>query len=349
MAALGASSNWQLGPFVRPSHAQPIIRPSGDLFHFPGTDAPQEWESGNTFNPAAAVRDGKVILLYRAENDPGKGVGQHLSSIGYASSDDGVHFRKSAAPVVYLDQSNRKYEDPGGCEDPRVVKSPSGQYILTYTGYDRKTARLCIASSPDLKHWTKHGPAFAGTPFLNTWSKSGSIVCQVNHGQMTAVKIHGRYWMYWGEEPIHWATSDDLIHWTPGTDSSGKLLNLLDRRPGKFDSDLVEPGPPAVLTKAGIVFLYNGKNAAKNGDPALAAGAYSAGQVLLDPHVPSKVLQRTDHPFLWPQEPFELTGQYKAGTVFIEGLVPFKGKWRLYYGTADSFVGVAEAPIQAGQ
>ncbi len=42
-----------------------------------------------------------------------------------------------------------------------------------------------------------------------------------------------------------------------------------------------------------------------------------------------------------PELPSEKTGQYEAGTVFTEGLVRFKGKWFLYYGAADSFVGVA--------
>jgi predicted GH43/DUF377 family glycosyl hydrolase len=31
--------------------------------------------------------------------------------------------------------------------------------------------------------------------------------------------------------------------------------------------------------------------------------------------------------------------------VFVEGLVPFGGRWLLYYGTADSLIGVAEAPL----
>ena len=39
--------------------------------------------------------------------------------------------------------------------------------------------------------------------------------------------------------------------------------------------------------------------------------------------------------------PLRKSGQYPAGTTFVEGLVPFRGKWFLYYGTADSFVGVA--------
>jgi predicted GH43/DUF377 family glycosyl hydrolase len=39
--------------------------------------------------------------------------------------------------------------------------------------------------------------------------------------------------------------------------------------------------------------------------------------------------------------PHEMTGQYSSGTTFSEGLVFFRGKWFLYYGTADSFVGLA--------
>lgn len=40
-------------------------------------------------------------------------------------------------------------------------------------------------------------------------------------------------------------------------------------------------------------------------------------------------------------EAAEKSGQYKDGTVFIEGLVYKDGKWYLYYGCADSKVGVA--------
>ncbi len=343
------AGRWQIGPFVRPKGVNPIIRPSDNRFDFGASSPPTPWEDGNTFNPAAAVAHGRVILLYRAENDPGKGVGQHRSSIGYASSKDGIHFKKRNQPVVYLNRDNRVYENPGGCEDPRVVKSPFGGFVLTYTAYDRQTARLCIATSPDLIHWKKWGPAFAGTKFVNQWSKSGSIVSKVVGGQIVATKINGKFWMYWGEEPIHWATSNDLIHWQPGVDRSHHLQVLFDRRQGKFDSALVEPGPPAILTKQGIVFLYNGKNSGVGGDRSVGPGAYSAGEALLDGKHPTRLLDRTNHPILRPEEPFELTGQYKAGTVFIEGLVPFHGKWMLYFGTADSFVGVATAPFLQGQ
>jgi predicted GH43/DUF377 family glycosyl hydrolase len=101
------------------------------------------------------------------------------------------------------------------------------------------------------------------------------------------------------------------------------------------------------------VLLYNAKNsnpkdtAAETlpGDPAIAPGAYSVGEALFSTDDPAKLLARTDQPVFQPEHPFERTGQYAAGTTFAEGLVPFKGRWFLYYGTADSFVGVATAPM----
>lgn len=66
-----------------------------------------------------------------------------------------------------------------------------------------------------------------------------------------------------------------------------------------------------------------------------------AGQALFAADAPARLVARLDEPFFKPEMPFEKTGQYSAGTTFIEGLVFFKGKWFLYYGCADSLVGVA--------
>ena len=100
-------------------------------------------------------------------------------------------------------------------------------------------------------------------------------------------------------------------------------------------------GPPPLLTRAGIVVLYNGKNAAEGGDPNLPAATYAAGEALFAVNDPAKLIARTDGPVFKPEQPFEKSGQYAAGTTFTEGLVRFKGKYFLYYGCADSVVGVA--------
>jgi beta-1,2-mannosidase len=100
-------------------------------------------------------------------------------------------------------------------------------------------------------------------------------------------------------------------------------------------------GPPPLLTKEVIVLVYNGKNAAVERAPGLPAGTYAVGQALFAADQPARLLHRTAKPFFQPEMPFERSGQYAAGTTFAEGLVFFQGHWLLYYGCADSLVGVA--------
>lgn len=328
--------------FERVDEANPILTPNPEsVFYCPVQHKEVLWESEHTFNPGAVVRDGKVYLLYRAEDDYGSGVGYHTSRIGLAVSEDGFSFKRMEAPVLFPDTDDQcENEFPGGCEDPRIVETEDGTYVMTYTQWNRQVAVLAVATSQELLHWKKHGYAFEKTA-ERVWSKSGSIVCRLEGDRLIATKIQGKYWMYWGEGFIHAAVSDDLISWEQVKDSRGRPLAVLEPRDGKFDSRLVEPGPPALLTQEGIVLLYNGKNSTENGDPSVIPKAYSAGHVLFDAKEPTKVLKRCETHFLTPERPYEMTGQYKGGTVFIQGLVHFKNKWLLYYGTADSAVGVA--------
>jgi predicted GH43/DUF377 family glycosyl hydrolase len=339
------TQSWQLGPFVRPGSGNPVITPDKNaVFEDPILHSSVHWEALHTFNPAAIVRNGKVDVLYRAEDDSGTmQIGMHTSRLGLAESDDGVHFTRLGEPVFYPaadDQQAREW--PGGVEDPRIVESPDGSYVLTYTQWNRTTYSVGIATTRDLVHWTKYGPAFGTTGKYGTLMyKSAGIVTRLQHGRLIAAKIHGRYWMYWGEIHVHLATSGDLIHWTPVDDATGQAVELLSARPQHFDSSFPETGPPPLLTRHGIVMIYNGKNAPEDGDPALGANAYAAGQALFAANDPSKLIARTDKPFFYPQEPYEKTGQYAAGTTFAEALVFYKRKWFLYYGCADSLVGVA--------
>ena len=81
---------------------EPILAPSGD-----------SWEAAGTFNPAVIRYGNKIVMLYRAQD--GKGT----SRLGYASSDDGVHFMRRPEPVL---SPEAPYEENGGVEDPRLVK-----------------------------------------------------------------------------------------------------------------------------------------------------------------------------------------------------------------------------------
>jgi predicted GH43/DUF377 family glycosyl hydrolase len=338
--------DWQIGPFIKPAENPVMQADSSFLFNCPVKKQVVQWQKADVFNPAAIVRNNKVYVLFRAEDVPGVGIGMRTSRIGIAVSDDGIHFKKNREPVLYPDSSAFiKYDYPGGCEDPRIVETEKGNYILLYTSWNRDVARLSVATSNDLFNWKKQGPAFLRAydgKYPDTWSKSGSIVTKKINGKFIAAKINGKYWMYWGEGPVYLASSADLINWTPLTNTKVELVPVLSARKKMFDSQIVEPGPPAIITAKGIVLLYNGKNAENDdADPLLAKGIYCGGQALFDAKHPEKLIARCNSYFIKPDLPHEIKGQYTSGTTFIEGLVYFKNEYFLYYGTADSMVGVA--------
>ena len=348
IACLQAQTNGagELNAFYKPPE-NPILRADSTLKFFdPIKKEWVRWQRADVFNPGAIVRDGKIFLLYRCEDNPAAAIGGRTSRLGLAESEDGIHFKKFPTPVLYPDHDAFSiYDYPGGCEDPRLVEAEDGHYVVVYTSWNNKTPRLSVATSKDLFHWEKKGPAFAKAyhgKFLNIDSKSGSIITKMVGSKLIAAKINGHYWMYWGEHFINLAWSENLVDWNPLLNEQGELKAIVLTRPGKFDSDLTECGPPAVMTSKGIILLYNGKNAmGENADAALPKGTYSVGQVIFDKSNPERVIGRSDTCFLKPTLPHEKTGQYQAGTTFSEGLVFHKGKWFLYYGTADSFVGVA--------
>jgi predicted GH43/DUF377 family glycosyl hydrolase len=341
-----STETWDFLSFYKPAE-NPILKGDSTFtFVDPVKKDTVKWQKADVFNPAAIVRHNKVYLLYRSEDNPAAILGGRTSRIGLASSDDGIHFTKYPTPVLYPDSSEfMQYDYPGGCEDPRVVQTEDSLYVMVYTSWNYKVARLSIAVSKDLITWEKKGPAFLKAndgKFLDIWSKSGSIITKMSGDHIVAAKINGKYGMYWGENFVNLAWSDNLVDWYPSVDAQGELTQVIGPRKNKFDSQLTECGPPALITDEGIVLFYNGKNS--EGDDAevnLPRGTYSVGKVILDVNDPGKMVWRSDTCLLKPTLTHEITGQYKAGTTFSEGLVYFMDKWFLYYGTADSFVGVA--------
>lgn len=290
------SQGWQLGSFQK-YDGNPIITPRGS-----------SWESKDVFNPAAWSDADSVYLFYRAEDSTGIGRWNGTSRIGLATSSDGIRFDRRTEPLL---EPTEPWELPGGMEDPRIVHIDSTFY-LTYTAYDGETARLALASSPDLKSWTKHGLVFSDS----TWTKSGAILPH---------QVDGKWWMYFGDTNIWVAHSEDLINWNAIEEP------VIKPREGFFDSRLVEPGPQPLMTNRGILLLYNAA------DQDLV---YRPGQALFDANDPSRLLKRSEEPFMEPESKLEQEGQV-PNVVFIEGLVRHQNTWYLYYGMGDSGIGVA--------
>jgi predicted GH43/DUF377 family glycosyl hydrolase len=368
MAAAAAEPIWSLGPFSRPERVledRPKV-----AFECPVAGRTIGWAAKDVFNPGAVVHEGRVCLLVRAEDTVGRYAG--TSRLGLATSADGLHFELEDEPVLAPgDDAWQAWEWPGGCEDPRVVEAPDGGFVCTYTAFDGKVGCLFVATSPDLRRWTKHGPAFAQTRYVRRPTKAGAILTELKDGRLIAARHDGKYWMYWGEGLIYAATSEDLIAWKPvEVDTSpdryltwdpragGQSQWRIDRVPGtmglrplagprrrRFDSLLTEPGPPALLTKDGLVLIYNGANHYENGAPDTPPFAYQPGQMLFDAADPTAVIARAQEPFL-RIDPAEAQGQV-GNVCFAQGLVAFQGRWLLYVGLADSRLGVSTAPIQS--
>ena len=255
---------WCLDGFERPTGVNPVIKPLPTKFYCPMREDSVAWEESDTFNPAATIYDGKIVVMYRAEDNSAQGIGSRTSRLGYATSTDGIHFERDTKPAFYPAKDNQvENECPGGTEDPRIAMTEDGTYVLLYTQWNRKVPRLAVATSKDLKHWTKFGPAFEKAyngKFKDEATKSASLVTTLKGDKQVIAKVNGKYFMYWGEKNVYAATSDNLTDWDPLLDENGELLKLFSPRSGYFDSQLTECGPPAILTKDGIVLLYNGKN-----------------------------------------------------------------------------------------
>jgi beta-1,2-mannosidase len=297
------------GSWVRLNERRPILAPRGDGF-----------EASGVFNPAV-IKDGeRVIMLYRAQDRDG------LSRLGYASSADGVTFTREATPVL---SPEAEYERGGGVEDPRLVKI--GEiYYLTYTAYNGHDAQLALATSRDLRDWTRKGiilPAYKGRWNVH-WTKAGAMLPH---------QIDGKFWMFFmgdaqdKHDQTGIAYSTDFATWHEPLDRP-----ILPRRNGYFDSRVVEPGPPPVLTAHGILLLYNGA------DDRLV---YRTGWALFDRRDPTRLLARAERPLFEPVEAWEKVGQV-PNVVFVEGLIVEPTRWLVYYGAADRYVGVASIPLR---
>ncbi len=335
--------DWSWGPFVKLD--KPVLEPNPTAtFHCGVSGKVVHWESQNVYNPAAVVKDNQVWLLYRADDEPRPSGWGRTCRIGLAVSSDGRRFTRFAEPVIYPDNDPwKQYEWEGGCEDIHIIEDEAGTYYVNYTAWTGKADSIGVATSQDLKHWTKHGPAFAkahGGKFV-FGARTGAVVCRREGERLIATKIQGKYWMYW-KIGCYLATSDNLIDWTPVVDQQGQLVSMLPPRPGRFDGACAEAGAIALLTPHGIVHFYNGQNRtpSEGGDRDFVAGWSGLGQALFAADHPDQLLQRLDRPLLHAEFPWELQG-FTPPAVVSNSLVFFRGQWLLYYGAADRCIGLA--------
>lgn len=268
------------------------------------------------FNPGAAVVDGQTLLLLRAEDRTGH------SFFAVATSHDGLTDWK-VDQARGLRPQRDSFAEQGGIEDPRITQIGE-DYFVAYTGLSAQGPLVCLAKTRDFATWERLGVA------MRPDDKDAALF-GVKFGVRWAM-LH-RPTMSRGSH-VWLSFSPDLTHW-------GDARLVLTARPsGWWDGSKIGLGPPPLLTSDGWLLCYHGVR-------ITAAGAiYRAGLALLDRDNPADVLARADEWVLGPEEPYERQGDV--------GQVVFPCGWilrddgdtlHIYYGGADTVVGVAQASL----
>lgn len=274
-----------------------------------------EWEKQAVFNTAAIYENNKFHLFYRASNngfvlntEKPEEKFKFVSSIGYAVSNDGINFERFDEPLIIGETEQEEW----GVEDPRITKIDDKYYML-YTGFggrDWTDFRICMVWSDDMKNWKGHRIV------LDEPNKDAGLLPE---------KINGKYVLFHRRVPDIWiAYSDDLSNWT-----EHKII--MSPIPGTWESKKIGIAGPPIKREDGWLLIYHGVD---------DNNVYRLGAALLDLNDPSRVIARQKEPILEPELDWEINGLV-PNVVFSCGTVDFNGMYYVYYGGADTHIGVA--------
>lgn len=275
------------------------------------------WESKMVFNCGAIYLNDRFHILYRARDK------KDISTFGYASSRDGFYIDERFKKPVFSPESEIDYY---GCEDPRIVKIKDMLYI-TYTAYGKvsgmsKKASIQIGMT-----------SISIDDFVNhrwNWGERIYPLPRVDNKDCVIFpeKIGGKYVIYHRIPPHIWVSySDDLVHWY----NHDIVMSPKDG----WEYFKLGAGATPIKTKKGWLFIYHAVDKKM---------FYRLGFAFIDLNDPKKVIYRHPEPILSPEEKCEKTGVV-ANVVFTCGTVLKDGKVFVYYGGADTVIGVATADL----
>lgn len=282
-------------PFTR-HPANPILVP----------DPLNHWEALNVFNPGVVYHQGLFHMFYRAQGL------DFVSTIGYAVSQDGIHFNKLRNPILFP----LGREENRGVEDPRITHLPEeNRFIMAYTAY----SDLGIT------------PMFAESKNLIAWSRIAALVKGEDNKDhvLFPKKVEGQYVSFHRRPPsIGLAHSQDLTQWN----LHGPVL---EPRMNSWDCHRVGAGGVPIETEEGWLVIYHAYD---------YDHVYRLGACLLDLDDPQRVIYRANNYFMEPQEIWEIKGDV-PNVVFSCANPVVEGKVYLYYGGADRMIGLATANL----
>ena len=281
------------------------------------TAADWPYAVNSVFNPGAVQFEGETLLLVRVESMRG------FSHLTVARSKDGKgYWRINQEPALRPDPNLR--EERWGIEDPRIVWLEEQQvYAVTYVSFSKGGPVVSLATTEDFNTFRRLGR------LLPPEDKDASLFPRRFEGRFAL--LHRP--LIRGESHIYISFSPDLKHW-------GDHQILIPVRPGSWDCDRVGLGAQPVETSHGWLIIYHGVRMTASGS------LYRVGLALLDLEEPRRVICRSDEWVFAPREIYEHVGDV-PGVVFPCGAVVDRdtNELRVYYGAADSYVGLAVADM----
>lgn len=296
---------------------EPFVRFEGNPIITPADAGPKV---NAIFNPGATLFQGETLLLARTEDRSG------MSNLIVARSGDGLT-GWTVEPQRGLRADPDRFEERWGVEDPRITLIDDTYYVV-YTGYSEGGPLICLATTKDFDTFERRGvlippedkdAALFPVHFEGRWA-----LLHRPMSMQTGLSAH--VWLSWSPDLRYWGDARIVLH---------------ARRGGAWDANKVGLGPPPLRTDVGWLVCYHGVRVTASGS------IYRAGLALLDLEDPCTVLARTDNWVFGPQAPYERTGDV-PGVVFPTGWVLGQDgdTLRIYYGAADTVIGVATASLR---
>jgi len=275
---------------------------------------------GAVFSPAAAVHDGQTVLLCQVEDRRG------ISQLAVARSLDGVGgWRIDGPPLIVADPDNP--QTCFGVEDARVTWIEElASYVIAYVGHGCDGTGVTLAVTRDFRTVEQIGRVMS--------PEDGNASVLSRHIGGRFVLFHRPVSQQTHRADIWLSRSTDLRGW------SAPELVLAARAGTWWDSERVGMGPPPIETPDGWLGIYHGVQRLESG------AVWRAGLVLLDLDDPARVLRRSDTWILGPSADYERCGNV-PNRLSPSGLIhdPVTDELRLYYGAADTCVGMATARL----
>ena len=278
------------------------------------------YAANSVFNAAAAMVNGKTLLLVRVEDFRG------ISHLTIARSEDGICDWDIDPEPALRPEPESHPEEIWGIEDPRVTwLEETRQWAITYTAFSTGGPLVSLATTTDFQRFTRLGPvmppedkdaALFPVRFNGRWAMLHRPVAKLPN-------IESHIWISFSPDLKHWGDHQELIH---------------ARRGSWWDANKIGLSAPPMETEEGWLVLYHGVRATASGS------IYRLGLVLLDLENPTRVSRRSEEWIFGPKAPYEREGDVDD-VVFPCGWIKKGETIFMYYGAADSCIGLATAKM----